>query len=169
VFRTAPKALSNSSAVAIALRASLVLAKTPLFRTTHWRASELTPNPMGQSDVWRMILRRAAAIGIQTKIGCHTFRAAGITAYLKNGGKLEIAQQMTAYKSARTTGLYDRRSHKVSLDEVEWIEFSRGSSAEKLKTMATKLDASPCSKASDESNNYPPCERGTARRSLAST
>jgi integrase len=48
-----------------------------------------------------------------------TFRATGITAYLKNGGKLEIAQQMAAHKSARTTGLYDRRNDEVSLDEVE--------------------------------------------------
>jgi hypothetical protein len=28
----------------------------------------------------------------------------GITAYLTNGGKLEIAQQMAAHESARTTG-----------------------------------------------------------------
>jgi len=51
----------------------------------------------------------------------HTFRATGITAYLKNGGRLEIAQQMAAHESARTTGLYDRRSDEVSLDEVERI------------------------------------------------
>jgi integrase/recombinase XerD len=63
----------------------------------------------------------ALAAGIKTEIGCHTFRATGITAYLKNGGKLEIAQQMAAHESARTTGLYDRRSDEVSLDEVERI------------------------------------------------
>jgi hypothetical protein len=34
---------------------------------------------------------------------------------------LEIAQQMAAYESARTTGLYDRRSDEVSLDEVKMI------------------------------------------------
>ena len=33
----------------------------------------------------------AAAAGIETKIGHHTFRPTGITAYLKNGGTLEIA------------------------------------------------------------------------------
>ena len=54
-------------------------------------------------------------------IGCHTFRATGITAYLKNGGKLEVAQQMAAHESARTTGLYDRRGDEISLDEVERI------------------------------------------------
>ena len=59
--------------------------------------------------------------GIKTKIGNHTFRATGITAYLKNGGKLEIAQQIAAHESSRTTGLYDRRDDDVSLNEVERI------------------------------------------------
>jgi hypothetical protein len=39
---------------------------------------------------------------------------------LTNGGKLEVAQQMAAHESARTTGLYDRRD-EISLDEVERI------------------------------------------------
>ena len=95
--------------------------KGPLFRTIKGRSGELTGNSMLQSDVWRMIRRRALAAGIKTEIGCHTFRATGITAYLKNGGRLEIAQQMAAHESARTTGLYDRRSDEVSLDEVERI------------------------------------------------
>jgi site-specific recombinase XerD len=93
--------------------------KEPLFRTTRARTGELTDHAMLQSDVWRMIRRRAEAAGIKTEIGCHTFRATGITAYLKNGGKLEIAQQMANHESARTTGLYDRRSDEISLDEVE--------------------------------------------------
>jgi integrase/recombinase XerD len=95
--------------------------KSPLFRTSKGRSGELADRPMLQSDVWRMIRRRAAQAGIETEIGCHTFRATGITAYLKNGGRLEIAQQMAAHESARTTGLYDRRSDEVSLDEVERI------------------------------------------------
>jgi site-specific recombinase XerD len=95
--------------------------KGPLFRTARGRSGELTENPMLQSDVWRMIRRRAVAAGIETEIGCHSFRATGITAYLKNGGKLEIAQQMAAHESARTTGLFDRRSDEISLDEVERI------------------------------------------------
>ncbi len=95
--------------------------KGPLFRSARGRSGELTENPMLQSDVWRMIRRRAAQAGIKTEIGCHTFRATGITAYLKNGGRLEIAQQMAAHESARTTGLYDRRNDEISLDEVERI------------------------------------------------
>ena len=95
--------------------------KAPLFRTTKGRSGELTANPLIQSDVWRMIRRRALAAGIKTEIGCHTFRATGITAYLKNGGRLEVAQQMANHESSRTTGLYDRRSDEVSLDDVERI------------------------------------------------
>lgn len=93
----------------------------PLFRTTNGCSGQLTTNPLLQSDVWRMIRRRALVAGIKTEIGDHTFRATGITADLKNGGKLEIAQQMANHESSRTTGLYDRRNEEVSLDEVERI------------------------------------------------
>lgn len=92
-----------------------------LFRTARGRSSTLSAEPMSQPDAYRMIVRRARAAGIRTRIGNHSFRATGITEYLKNGGKLEIAQQMANHESARTTGLYDRRNDQVSLDEVERI------------------------------------------------
>lgn len=95
--------------------------KAWLFQTTTGQSGQLTGRPMTQADVYRMIQRRAVAAGIGTKIGCHTFRATGITEYLRNGGKLEIAQQMANHESARTTGLYDRRNDQLSLDEVERI------------------------------------------------
>ena len=56
--------------------------------------------------------------GSLSNIGCHTFRATGITAYLENGGTLEKARQMAAYASTRTTQLYDRREDRVTPDEV---------------------------------------------------
>ncbi len=56
-----------------------------------------------------------------TAVTNHTFRATGITAYLKNGGTLEHAKAMAAHASTRTTQLYDRRSEEVRLDEVERI------------------------------------------------
>ena len=68
-----------------------------------------------------MIRRRADGTGIETRIDCHTFRATGITEYLRNRGKLEVAQQMANHENSRTTGLYDRRNDQVSLDEVESI------------------------------------------------
>lgn len=68
-----------------------------------------------------MIKRRALEAGVSGEIGCQTFRATGITTYLKNGGTLEHAQKLAWHESARTTGLYDRRDDKVSLDEIERI------------------------------------------------
>jgi site-specific recombinase XerD len=95
--------------------------KSVLFRAVRGRSGELSDRGMTQADVYRMIRRRSAKAGIATRIGNHSFRATGITEYLKNGGKLEIAQQMANHESARTTGLYDRRDDQVSLDEVERI------------------------------------------------
>jgi integrase len=92
-----------------------------LFRTAIGRTGTLSERPMSQADVYRMIRRRAEYAEVHTKIGCHSFRATGITEYLRNGGKLEVAQQMANHESARTTGLYDRRNDQVSLDEVERI------------------------------------------------
>ncbi len=92
-----------------------------LFRTARGRTNELSGKPLSQADAYRMIGRRAGDAGIRTKICCHSFRATGITEYLRNGGKLEVAQQMANHESARTTGLYDRRNDQVSLDEVERI------------------------------------------------
>lgn len=95
--------------------------KALLFPTALGRTGSLSSRPMGQSDAYRMICRRARKAGIGTKIGNHSFRATGITEYLRNGGRREIAQQMANHESARTTGLYDRRDDEVSLDEVERI------------------------------------------------
>src|SRR5947207_772938 len=64
----------------------------PLFRTAAGKTGALTGNAMWQQDAYRMIQRRAAAADIKTRIGNHTFRATGITAYLKNKGLLEQAQ-----------------------------------------------------------------------------
>ena len=81
----------------------------------------LSDKPMSQPDAWRMIRRRAVAAGIAEAIGCHTFRATGITAYLANGGALEHAQEMAAHESPRTTKLYDRTKERLTQDEVERI------------------------------------------------
>ena len=95
--------------------------KAPLFRTIQGRSGRLTGNPLAQSEAYRMIVRRCRAAGIDTKAGNHTFRATGITAYLKAGGTLERAAAMANHASTRTTQLYDRRAEDVTLDEVERI------------------------------------------------
>jgi site-specific recombinase XerD len=95
--------------------------KVPLFRSAAGRAGTLTDRPMHRVDAWRMIQRRAADLGTRGRIGCHTFRATGITAYLEAGGTLENAQAMAAHESPRTTKLYDRTGDEITLDEVERI------------------------------------------------
>jgi integrase len=114
-------------ALAEALRAYIDAAgiadrKGWLFRTARGHnGSTLSEKPMSQSDAWRMIRRRAVAAGIAEAIGCHMFRAIGITAYLANGGALEHAQEMAAHESPRTTKLYDRTKKRLTQDEVERI------------------------------------------------
>ena len=95
--------------------------KGPLFRTIGRGTGKLTRTPLPQANAYAMIGRRAAAAGIETKVGNHSFRATGITAYLKNGGTLENAAAMANHASTRTTQLYDRRHDEISLDEVERI------------------------------------------------
>jgi site-specific recombinase XerD len=95
--------------------------KGPLFRTIGRGTGQLTRTVLPQANAYAMIRRRAAAAGIETKLGNHSFRATGITAYLKNGGTLEKAAAMANHASTRTTQLYDRRRDEVSLDEVERI------------------------------------------------
>ncbi len=93
----------------------------PLFRTIARGTGRLSDRPLPQANAHAMIRRRAAAAGIETPIGCHSFRATGITAYLAGGGTLETAATMANHASTRTTQLYDRRGDAVSLDEVERI------------------------------------------------
>jgi site-specific recombinase XerD len=95
--------------------------KSLLFRSAIGRTDALTEKPMNRVDAWRMIQRRAADLGMRVQVGCHTFRATGITAYLENGGTLENAQAMAAHESPRTTKPYDRTGDEITLDEVERI------------------------------------------------
>ena len=93
----------------------------PLFQTAVGKTGKLTGKPLWQQDAYRMIQRRAKAAGIKTRIGNHTSRATGITAYLNNSGTLETAQHIANHESPRTTKLYDRWQDEISLDEVERI------------------------------------------------
>ncbi len=95
--------------------------KAPLFPTIGRGTDKLTRTPLPQANAYAMISRRAARTDIGTRIGNHSFRATGITAYLKNGGTLENAAAMANHASTRTTQLYDRRPDDVTLDEVERI------------------------------------------------
>jgi len=76
---------------------------------------------MSQPDVWRMVRRRPKDAGIATPIGCHRFRATGITNYLFHGGTLEKAMKMANHESARTTGLYDHSGDELTAEEIQKV------------------------------------------------
>lgn len=94
----------------------------PLFRRAakndHRR---LTADAMTRQLIWAVINRRARSAGLPSGVCPHSFRATGITTYLKNGGTLEKAQYMAGHESSRTTSLYDRRLDEITLDDVERI------------------------------------------------
>jgi hypothetical protein len=54
-----------------------------LSRSAAGRTGALTGKPMHRVDAWCLVQRRAADLGARVRIGCHTFRATGITAYLE--------------------------------------------------------------------------------------
>ena len=95
--------------------------KPPLFGSAAGKTGMLTNRPMQRVDGYRMVRRRSDEAGLKGKLGCHVFRATGISAYLEAGGTLENAQAMAAHESPRTTKLYDRTGDEIMLDEVERI------------------------------------------------
>ncbi|MFT3786008.1 MAG: tyrosine-type recombinase/integrase [Tepidisphaeraceae bacterium] len=98
--------------------------KTPLFRTIPGHASaagSVTDRRFARRDALAMVKRRAKAAGLPRGTCNHTFRATGITTYLKGGGTLEKAQAIAAHSSATTTKLYDRTRDELTLDEIERI------------------------------------------------
>ena len=97
--------------------------KTPLFRSTRGRTSQLTEKGLSRVDAFRIVQRRAKDAGLLGKICNHSFRATGITVYLENGGALETAAHIAAHESPRTTKLYDRTADNITLEEIERIRF----------------------------------------------
>jgi integrase len=113
---------SSSSSMNISRRpGSAITTSPPSFRSAAGRTGMLTDRPMHRVDAYEMIRRRTAEAGLKGKLGCHVFRATGITAYLEAGGTLENAQAMAAHESQHTTKLYDRTGDEITLDEVERI------------------------------------------------
>jgi integrase/recombinase XerD len=71
--------------------------KAPFFRSAIGKTGVLTDKPMNRIDAYRMVRRRTADAGFKVKLGCHVFRATGITAYLEAGGSLDQGLDVAAY------------------------------------------------------------------------
>ena len=98
--------------------------RAPLFQSLARGAEafpQLSGKSLSQSLAWEMVQRRVGAAGLLTSVSNRTFRATGITTYLKNGGTIERAAAMANHASTRTTQLYDRRPDDVTIEDVERI------------------------------------------------
>ena len=94
----------------------------PLFRPCPpGRNDALLDRPMTRATALKMIKRHAARAGLPREICAHSFRGTGITAYLRNGGDLEVAARIAGHESTGTTQLYNRLHEEISLDEIERI------------------------------------------------
>ena len=96
--------------------------KKPLFRSLTPKRT-LSENRLRRTKVWEMIKRRANQAGLPETTTRRTFRATGITTFLEDGGSIEKAQRMAGHADPKTTGLYDRTSDRISLDEIELIRY----------------------------------------------
>lgn len=99
--------------------------ETPLFRSLgRGRGGRgVTARGLRREEIFAMVRRRTAAVGLPPEIGCHSFRGTGITNYLRNGGTIETAAKLAGHASTRTTQLYDRRSAEIAQAEIERIRF----------------------------------------------
>ena len=92
-----------------------------MWRATRGWAGCLSDRRMSARDVLAMVKRRCAAVGLPMNVCSHSFRAAGITGVLRNGGSLDTAARIAGHASTQTTQLYDRRTEDIALSDIERI------------------------------------------------
>jgi site-specific recombinase XerD len=93
--------------------------KGPIFRGI--KVNRFSEHRLTRSKAWERVRIYCARARVEEKFGCHSYRATGITAHLKNGGSLDQAQRIAAHSSISTTRLYDRRKDEVAVEEIERI------------------------------------------------
>lgn len=96
----------------------------PIFRSFNPR-KQLQEKRLDRSNAFHMVRRRAKAAGLKRDFCNHSFRATGITNYMTNGGRIDVAKDWAGHADERTTGLYDRSQDKVNEKEVDRMHFKR--------------------------------------------
>jgi site-specific recombinase XerD len=95
-----------------------------LFRRWDKERKVLTGRPISRFVCYHMVKRRNVEVGLP-QVTNHTFRATGITAFLEAGGALDDARRLANHASVNTTKLYDHRKEKVSMKDVQMINYGR--------------------------------------------
>lgn len=94
-----------------------------LFPIAKGRTGALGSDPIARTDAWAMVRRRLRQAEISGEFSNHSFRATGITTFLENGGSIEAAQYIAGHADSRTTKLYDKRSQRAALEDLERIRY----------------------------------------------
>lgn len=97
--------------------------ESPLWRSFRGRTGKLTNRRLDRREALSLVKRKCKAAGLPADICDHSFRAAGITSFLENGGSLEAAAYIAGHASTQTTQLYDRRREDIDQSDIERIRF----------------------------------------------
>jgi len=93
----------------------------PFFRRWSHAKKALTCHPMSYISAYRVVIARAHAAKIKTRISPHSFRATAITLFIDAGGSIEIARKIANHASADTTRLYDRKQRDVTNEDANLL------------------------------------------------
>ena len=85
------------------------------------RTRKLSGTAMTSKRIWDLVNRRLKDAGLPSRLSSHSFRVTAITDLLTHGIPLEDVQYLAGHAEPRTTGLYDRRTKKVTRNIVERI------------------------------------------------
>ena len=96
-------------------------ADSPLFRAALGKTGRLGAGVLTAHDIARMMKRRLRDASLPGELSPHSFRVAGSTDLLTQGGPLEDVQRLAGHADPRTTRLYDRRYKTVTRNIVERI------------------------------------------------
>jgi site-specific recombinase XerD len=95
--------------------------ETPLFQSALRKRRALTGKSINGDDIYRMMKRRLKDFGLPLLYSPHSFRVTTITDLLEQNVPREDVQHLAGHADPRTTGLYDRRKHKIKRNIVERI------------------------------------------------
>lgn len=122
--------LTNSGLLELDKKSGLPLnPNAPIFSAFERDRDTLTMQPMGRRSVYKLIRRLTTKVGIAKKLGCHSFRATGITFFRLNGGSLEDAGGIAGHKRLTTTQLYDRSFDEQVIEHIKRVDIPKGKQA----------------------------------------
>jgi integrase/recombinase XerD len=98
----------------------------PMFPALSRNRKDIVLRHMTRDNIWKLVQTRARTAGVKKLVGCHSFRATGLTSYMNAGGQLDIAQRIAGHAQISTTKIYDRSRDRVTIEEIHRVSFTEG-------------------------------------------